>query len=381
MTSSATDILNAAREAAEVAAAHRNHGEKAAQLHPEVVAALQRTGMLSLWRPSALGGLEANPVTFAKAVETVATGDPSAAWLLHGSSAVWFDARGASPLLLEELCSCAEVPVLGETYNRPLEAEVASGGITVRGSTPFASGCEVADWLGHTAVCGERFLLVFHPRENLEIVHDWDTVGMRGTGSHTIRADGVFVPEHHIVDLTAPPDPGPAHAGPLYRMPSGTIPLAVAATCLGVLRSALQATSETAREKVPFASTTTAAHRPLAQLHYGRALAAYRAARSYLHSAAAEAYDRATRGEPFSLRDKADLFLAYAHVQQECARAVRELAQVASTTAIYRGHALEGALRDAAVLQHHAFGAEGRFASAAQAYWGVDVDFPLLTLD
>jgi hypothetical protein len=33
------------------------------------------------------------------------------------------------------------------------------------------------------------------------------------------------------------------------------------------------------------------------------------------------------------------------------------------------------------VIAQHAFGAEGRFATVAQAYWGLDVDFPLLTMD
>ena len=29
-----------------------------------------------------------------------------------------------------------------------------------------------------------------------EIVDNWDTLGMRGTGSHDVKAERVFVPEH-----------------------------------------------------------------------------------------------------------------------------------------------------------------------------------------
>ena len=83
----------------------------------------------------------------------------------------------------------------------------------------------------------------------------------------------------------------------------------------------------------------------------------------------------------FGLREKADLFLAYAHTQQECADAVRLLGKMVGTASIYKGNPVERARRDTEVISHHAFGAEGRFASVAQTYWGLDVDFPLLAMD
>ena len=110
-------------------------------------------------------------------------------------------------------------------------------------------------------------------------------------------------------------------------------------------------------------------------------MAKYRAARAYLHSTIAAAFERASRGESFDLQAKADLFLACTHAQQESADAVRLLAKAAGTTSIYKGGAIERAWRDAEVISHHAFGAEGRFATVAQAYWGVDVDFPLVAMD
>jgi hypothetical protein len=68
-------------------------------------------------------------------------------------------------------------------------------------------------------------------------------------------------------------------------------------------------------------------------------------------------------------------------VLQTCAEATRWVARAAGTSAIYQGNAIERALRDTEVIAQHAFGAEGRFATVAQAYWGLDVDFPLLTMD
>ena len=167
----------------------------------------------------------------------------------------------------------------------------------------------------------------------------------------------------------------------MLTAPEGLIPVAVAATCLGSLRSALDAATEIAEHKTPFASSSTLKHRPLAQYQFGRALARYRAARAFLHETIGGAFERAERRESFSLPEKADLFLAYAHTQQECADAVRLIGKAVGTSSVYKGNAVERALRDTEVISHHAFGAEGRFASAAQAYWGLDVDFPLLAMD
>ncbi len=375
------DALEAARSISDELRENSAHGEEAGQLAPASVEALARSGMLGLWRPRSLGGHECDPVAYALAAEEVARADTAAAWLMHGVSATWFDFRLASPELVDEVVASASVPVLGETFNKAMIATGVDGGYRVTGATPFASGCKLADWIGHTAVADGRFLLVYHPRASLEIQEDWDSLGLRGTASNTIVADDVFVPSHRVTDLMAPVERASRFDGPLYRMPEGLIPVAVAATSLGALRTALDATSEVAERKTPFASTKTLKHRPLAQLQFGRALAQYRAARAYLHGTVGSAFEQASRGDAFNVQQKADLFLAYAHTQQECADAVRLLGKAVGTSSIYKGNPIERALRDADVISHHAFGAEGRFASVAQAYWDLEVDFPLLSMD
>jgi 3-hydroxy-9,10-secoandrosta-1,3,5(10)-triene-9,17-dione monooxygenase len=56
-------------------------------------------------------------------------------------------------------------------------------------------------------------------------VDDWFVLGMRGTASRTVRADGVFVPDHRVLDrdvLLARLGPGlRTNTGPLYRSPQG----------------------------------------------------------------------------------------------------------------------------------------------------------------
>jgi alkylation response protein AidB-like acyl-CoA dehydrogenase len=373
------DALTAARSVVAGLAAHADHGEQAGQLAEASLEALKSSGMLSLWRPLALGGHECDPVRYAAAAEEIATADSAAGWMMHGVSAMWFDLRLADASFIAEIVE-VEVPVFAESFNKPQQATRVEGGYRLNGATPFASNCRSADWIGHTAVADGRMLIVYHPRGALEIQDDWHSLGMRGTSSNTVVSHDAFVPQHRTIDLGAG-QRHPDFGGALYRMPEGTIPVAVAAVSLGVLRTALDELGEIAENKTPFAASTTLKHRALAQLHFGQALATYRAARSYLHDTLGEAYRRSQAGDAFDLRQKADLILAYAHVLQSCVGAVRRIGKAAGTSAIYRGSPIERAIRDSEVISHHAFGAEGRFASVAQAYWGLDVDFPLLGMD
>ncbi|NBC22851.1 MAG: hypothetical protein GVY21_05185 [Gammaproteobacteria bacterium] len=380
MSHSEFDGVAAARRIAGVLSEHCQYGERSGALPTASVDALQQAGMLRLWRPRALGGHEVSPRDYGRIAEEIARSDSAAAWLMMANANTTFDLRLADERFVEEVFASEDV-IVCETFNRPLQGRVVDGGFEVSGSTPFASGCRHAHWIGHTAVIDERFLLMFHPAGALTIEDDWHTLGLRGTSSNTVTADAVFVPEHRVIEFAAAPPINRHFDSPLYRLPEGILTTTFAPVSLGLLAAALDEASGIAARKQPFASATTLKHRPLAQAGFGRALASYRAARALYHQTLAAAFERAVNDEPFELTDKADLFLTCAHVLQSCADATRQVARVVGTSAIYEGSVVERAVRDTEVIAHHAFGAEGRFATVAQAYWGLDVDFPLLAMD
>lgn len=374
------DGLAAAHGIAATLAAHSHTGERTGALSEASVSALKRSGLLRLWRPRSLGGHEVSPSEYGTIAEQVARADSAAAWLMMAVANTTFDLRLADRRFLEEVFAEPD-PILCETFNKPLNGRAVEDGFVVSGRAPFASGCKHADWIGHTAIIDDRFLLMFHPAGAVTIEDDWHTLGMRGTASNTIAAQDVFVPRHRVIEFATATGNNRHFAGPLYRMPEGILTTTFAPVSLGLLAAALDAARELAGRKTPFASATTLKHRPLAQAGFGRALASYRGARALYHQTLEHAYAQVQQGAPFTLTDKADLFLACTHVLQSCADAVRLLARTVGTSAIYEGNPIERAQRDTEVIAHHAFGAEGRYATVAQAYWGVDVDFPLLAMD
>src|SRR5262249_59962711 len=70
------------------------------------------------------------------------------------------------------------------------------------------SGCDHAQWyiLGFRhpafpAPLDRHYAIV--PRADVTIVDDWDTIGMRGTGSKTLVVERAFVPDHRMEGVVA----------------------------------------------------------------------------------------------------------------------------------------------------------------------------------
>jgi len=92
-------------------------------------------------------------------------------------------------------------------------ARRVKGGWRLSGRYPFSSGCDYAQWAIIGAFLGEKgdprhiaYLLV--PLAEVEIVDDWQVLGLLGTGSKSLVLHDVFVPEHRSVmvsDLFAAP--------------------------------------------------------------------------------------------------------------------------------------------------------------------------------
>jgi 3-hydroxy-9,10-secoandrosta-1,3,5(10)-triene-9,17-dione monooxygenase len=130
----------------------------------------------------------------------------------------------------------------------------------VGGEGKFCSGVDHVQWVivGNSVVNEggppePRFFIV--PRSEVEIVDDWFTVGMRGTGSRTIKIADSFIPEHRSISMaelqSGKTAGGLFHGGPLYRMPMmGLPPFSIIGAPLGMARGALRAFSDGIRGKL-----------------------------------------------------------------------------------------------------------------------------------
>ncbi|GLY33568.1 hypothetical protein [Kineosporia sp. NBRC 101731] len=127
-------------------------------------------------------------------------------------------------------------------------AERGADGVRVTGSWKSVSGCEDATWAGVGVLDADVFSIALVPTAELKVLHTWDMAGMRGTGSHTLVADGVLVPEELIAPMPLP--------GPLSdRLYFG---LTVLAPVVGATRGALSVIEDLfASDRKPYMTAYT----------------------------------------------------------------------------------------------------------------------------
>jgi 3-hydroxy-9,10-secoandrosta-1,3,5(10)-triene-9,17-dione monooxygenase len=256
------------------------------------VAAILENGLCGIMTPKLFGGSELGSeamidVTIELARSCAATGWVHMLWTAH----MWMLAL-FPPAAQEELWSnpsslaSSVVSTVGDVL--PVE-----GGYRWTGRGFFSSGVDHCNWL--TAVVpikreGEqpterRWMLL--PREDLEIVDDWRTVGLRGTGSKSVIFEDIFIPDYRTVassDVENGTTPGGGlHANPMYRGISfANFTAAMAAPAVGAAVGFLAAFEERLRSKV--AGTGKEVNSPYLEEGLGITIGRYAAAAAQLDS-------------------------------------------------------------------------------------------------
>ncbi|MBV9576967.1 MAG: acyl-CoA dehydrogenase family protein [Chloroflexi bacterium] len=236
--------------------------ERLRRLPAENVADLLENGMYGIMTPKRFGGSELGSQTMIDVTIELASACPSTGWVhMLWTAHMWLLAL-FPPETQEELWSNPNT-LASSVVNTVGDVVPVDGGYRWTGRGFFSSGVDHCNWLtaavpikrpdaAEDAVPERRWLLI--PRESFEIVDDWYTVGLKGTGSKTIVANDVFVPEHRTVsnkDIEEGAAPGRAlHSHPMYgALSSANFTAAMGAPALGAARGFLEVYEERLRSK------------------------------------------------------------------------------------------------------------------------------------
>lgn len=175
---------------------------------------LSEAGILAALVPSELGGGGASHGDMCAVLRALAHYCPSTALALSMhqhlvATTVWryLHDQPAEPLLrrIAEQQLVLVSTGAGDWLRSNGEVMRVDGGYRVSGVKPFASGSPAGDLLVTSAAYqggseGPRVLHFAVPMNapGVSIGDDWDTLGMRGTGSNTVTLKDVFVPEKNI---------------------------------------------------------------------------------------------------------------------------------------------------------------------------------------
>ena len=383
-----TSLIDAARQIAPIIDKHSEEAERERRLSRPVLDALSDAGLLRMFTPTSLGGLETDPVTRALVVEEIGRHDSAAAWTLENPLDWAFMCCRLPDEGAEEIYSHGADVLIAGQFGRPLKATSTEGGYRISGRAPFVSNCYDADWILSTvlvdadASAGDdpEVRIVYLPSRQCQIIDTWDVLGMRGTGSHDISVSDVFVPRSRTFPCWVQDfEPGSHYRGPLYRLPiAGAAAGGIPTPMMGVARRALDEVTELARTKTPVASSGLLKDRASSQVQLGRAEAILRSGRLLLLDTLSEAWQRCIDGEPHSLEQKAELLLAMSHAMSSAVQAVELACSIAGTTAFRATSPLERCFRDVQTMRHHVFACEQRYGTFGQVRLGVSPDFPVV---
>ena len=383
-------LLDRVASVADFIADHADAGERDGNLDPAVYTALREAGLFSLFMPKALGGMEVHPVIALSVWEAVARIDSSAGWnLAQASGGIGFSGRlGAKGF--ERIYGGGRLPIFAGAGNPPLTAQRCDGGFTVSGRVSFVTGCRHAEWLSfiampmadgqleiHPATGGPAAKSMFFPCADVEIVDNWNTLGMRGTGSADVVLNNRFVADEMVIDLSSPAVMQPGFTGPLYRMQSWPTILGEAVISIGIAAAAIELFKEAAPSRVPAMTQTALRDREWVQLNIGRAQARVDAARAYLHQTMSAAYAAAADGG-LDTKMKISLQLAACHAAEASAGAVDLVHEAAGSSGIRNEQKFQRHFRDAHVCTQHATKSAARYVSAGRMILGLGPDVPLL---
>src|SRR5215472_1692135 len=330
-------------ERAPVAAAAR-------RLPQETIAEYREAGILRILQPKRFGGMQGRFSLFSRIVEELTYGCASSAWVYAVlAEHQWIIAQYPEEAQIDVWRENPEAVASSSLAPREA-ARPVPGGWRLSGHYPFSSGCDYAQWGIIGAFLGEKgdprhiaYLLV--PLTQVEIVDDWQVLGLLGTGSKSLVLRDVFVPEHRSVMVSDLFAGAPRGFLVSYSLP----PVAIA---LG--RRALDIACATLATRVS-RGVTRVAESEVVQMAIGEAAAAIDMATLLLHTgrdySTAEVSSGRRITEAEALRARRDMVYA----QHQVSWALDRLCELDGARWAYDRDKLGAIRRDVmTILTHHA---------------------------
>ena len=338
--------------------------EAARRLPHDLVMAIANAGLFKIAVSEAEGGLGADILTTLRVIEEVARADGSTGWCLAMGINSFRQSAQLEPAVRRKLFHSDPIGVSAGSANPRGRAVAVPGGYRVTGHWFFASGCMHSSLLhGACKVFdgdaprlrrnGDQDVRIayFYPKSQARIIDTWNVSGMRGTGSHDIEVEDLFVPEEHTFSAL---DRRARVTGPMNRMHG--FDLAGCGFCcvgLGVARAAIDEFIELAQVKTPRGASELLRDRPIVQARIGEAEALLRSGRAFLFDTVQHMWQTVLAGEFVTERQRSDLRMAMTHAAQSAAKATHIVCATAGTTSIFTSSPLERCARDAETVTRH----------------------------
>jgi alkylation response protein AidB-like acyl-CoA dehydrogenase len=345
---------------------HAAWSEQNRRLHEETVEALADAGVFRMRVPARYGGLESSARTVIDVLGEVARGDGSAAWVAGVNAITTWMACLLPDEVQDEVFADPGTRLCG-TLSATGMCMPVDGGMVLTGKWAFISGALHSQWQVIVAVApapGPEVsfwpVMTVVPMRDLQIIDDWHTSGLRGSGSVSTAAEQVFIPQQRILPLPlvlAEQYASRANAAsPIYRTP--LLPTA-SALSVGTATGLAAAAKEEFFERLPGRKITYTSYEnqneaPVTHLRVSEAAMLADEATFHAHRLGSMLDAKGEDGSPWTIGERA---LARADMGRACelAKEAADILNLASGgSSIYTKAPIQRIARDLHAINTHA---------------------------
>jgi 3-hydroxy-9,10-secoandrosta-1,3,5(10)-triene-9,17-dione monooxygenase len=218
--------------------------------------ALRDAGLLALTIPERFGGLGSDMRSYLEVTIELGRGCGSTAWVAGVINTGNWVAAQYSEQAQDEVWGTNPLATTSSILAPTSSAVVVDGGVVLNGKWGFTSGVNHSEWVSlcYPSVSPDdaAMQLALAPVGELTVEDTWYVSGMRGTGSNTIIAQDLFIPNHRIRSV------GPLFVGDNIRSAqevnkrvsmAGILPLSLVGPQLGQAKAALDFVIENAPKR------------------------------------------------------------------------------------------------------------------------------------
>ncbi|MCU4368962.1 acyl-CoA dehydrogenase family protein [Acinetobacter courvalinii] len=344
-----------------------------AYVSQDIIEKLKQIGVYRALVPKRFGGNEWSPKQFCELIEQLSKADGSVGWVASfGMSPAYL---GSLPeATLEQLYKDSPDIVFAGGIFPPQPAEITDAGVVVSGRWKFSSGCMGADIVGvgispqkDNEAQGLPRMAVM-PANKAHIDMTWDTVGLKGTGSHDLVVKDVLVAKEWTF-VRGEPSKLPE---PFFKYPSLSLATQVLTVVgIGVAAAAIEEFQKLAPGKSSITGGAEIANRPVTQYEFAQAEAEFKAARVWFYDTMQIVWNEVVAGRTPSAEQISNMRLSCTHVARVCARVTRKIQMLAGMTAIYTHNPFSRFVNDTNVVTQHAFMGDATLQNAGLVSFGM----------
>ncbi len=331
--------------------------EKARKVPSDVIEMFKEAGFFRILQPKRHGGWEMNPIVFMRVLNELGRGCCASAWNLMILGVHNWEFGIMNPRAADEVWGEDNQTIIASSYAPTGELTKVEGGWRLKGKWPTSSGTDHGKWAfigalerNEQGIPIDRHALLVK-REDYEVIDDWFTFGLAGTGSKSLMIKDAFVPDHlanSMVDYKL--DDRPTN----YLFPFAMIFYSsVSAVILGFAQGAIDVFIEQMKVRTDNGSGAATRLSPYVKDRLANAVSKVRSCRARMEQMMAHCTEIVERRELVSVDDRIHYMLDMARIGRESEEAVLTIYKCTGARGLFSSNPIQRYLRDVLAGANH----------------------------